>query len=76
MSGAADMRSHERSPRSVVGIWLRAAVLLTLATVGGWLLSSTLPPVTLAGLQAFAGGAVFASLADTVMPEAYREGGP
>ena len=76
LSGAADMRSHKHSPRSVIGIWLGAAVLLTLATIGGWLLSSTLPPVTLAGLQAFAGGAVLASLADTVMPEAYREGGP
>jgi ZIP family zinc transporter len=76
LSGAADMRSNDRSRRWVIGIWLGAAVLLTLATVGGWLLSSTLPPVTLAGLQAFAGGAVLASLADTAMPEAYREGGP
>jgi ZIP family zinc transporter len=43
--------------------------------LGGWLLSSILAPTTLAGFQAFAGGAVVASLADTVMPEAYRQGG-
>jgi ZIP family zinc transporter len=76
LSGAADMRSNERSARSVSLIWLATAVVLTLATVGGWLLSSVLAPITLAGLQAFAGGAVLASLADTTMPEAYRDGGP
>ena len=27
-------------------------------------------------LLSFAGGAVLASLADTLMPDAYREGGP
>jgi ZIP family zinc transporter len=31
---------------------------------------------TLSVLLAFAGGAVLASLADTLMPDAYREGGP
>ena len=75
LSGAADMRSNERPARAVTAIWLGTAGLLTLATVGGWFLSSFLAPVTLAGLQAFAGGAVLASLADTAMPEAYREGG-
>ncbi len=31
---------------------------------------------TLSVILAFAGGAVLASLVDTVMPEAYRDGGP
>jgi ZIP family zinc transporter len=76
LSGAADMRASERSPRSVAGIWLVTAVLLTLATVGGWLVSEAVPPHVLAALQAFAGGAVLASLTDTAMPEAFRQGGP
>lgn len=76
LSGAADMRSNGRSSRVTLGIWLATALLLTVSVFGGWLLSSILEPMTLAGFQAFAGGAVVASLADTVMPEAYRKGGP
>jgi zinc transporter, ZIP family len=76
LSGAADMRGKDRSPRSVAGIWLVTAALLTLATLGGWLISEAVAPHVLAALQAFAGGAVLASLADTVMPGAYSDGGP
>ena len=75
LSGAADMRSDGRSSRATLGIWLTTAAVLTVSVLGGWLLSSILAPTTLAGFQAFAGGAVVASLADTVMPEAYRQGG-
>lgn len=76
LSGAAEMRAQDRSARSVSLIWVATAVLLTLATLGGWLLSSALGPLALAGLQAFAGGAVLASIAATTIPEAFREGAP
>ena len=76
LSGAADMRSDGRSSGGTSAIWLATAAVLVLAVLGGWLLSSVLTPRTLAAFQAFAGGAVVASLADTVMPEAYRQGGP
>lgn len=75
LSGAADMRSNGLSARATSGIWLATAALLTVSMLAGWLLSSVLAPTTLAGLQALAGGAVLASLADTVMPEAFRQGG-
>ncbi|BAL89763.1 hypothetical protein AMIS_45430 [Actinoplanes missouriensis 431] len=35
-----------------------------------------LPKALLAAMLAFAAGAVLASLADTLMPEAYEKGGP
>ncbi len=48
---------------------LAAAVLLGRGVIAGS------PPEALGVPLAFAGGAVLASLADTLMPDAYREGG-
>jgi ZIP family zinc transporter len=74
LGGAADMREGGDSPRRAILLWIGTAVLLALAIVVGRMVGTT------GGAQgfllAFAGGAVLASLADTVMPEAYREGGP
>jgi len=50
--------------------------LLAAAVVVGTVTLSGAPEELLAVLLSFAGGAVLASLADTLMPDAYREGGP
>ncbi|MDR6415750.1 ZIP family metal transporter [Pseudarthrobacter sulfonivorans] len=74
--GAASMRSQGRSAGSVIGLWLACAVLLVVAVViGAGPLSGTDPKAISLPL-AFAAGAVIASLADTLMPEAYEHGGP
>ena len=74
--GAASMRSQGRSRRSIIGLWLACAVLLVLAVIlGAGPLSGSDPEVISLPL-AFAAGAVIASLADTLMPEAYENGGP
>jgi zinc transporter, ZIP family len=52
-----------------IGAWSATAVVL-----GNMALSSA-GEGALAVLLSFAGGAVLASLADTLMPDAYREGG-
>jgi ZIP family zinc transporter len=74
--GSASMRAQGRSMRFVLGTWLTCAVLLTLAVVigAGPLSSSSAETISLP--LAFAAGAVLASLADTLMPEAYEKGGP
>lgn len=74
--GSASMREQGRSQRYVLGTWLACAVLLTLAVVIGAGPLSTSSPETLSLPLAFAAGAVLASLADTLMPEAYEQGGP
>ena len=51
-------------------------MLLTVAVVAGYTLLAGADETVLAFAQAFASGAVLASVADTVMPDAYREGGP
>lgn len=74
--GAASMRAQGRSRRSAVGMWSVAAVLLTAAVVVGAGPLSQASAETISLPLAFAAGAVLASLADTLMPEAYEQGGP
>lgn len=74
--GAASMREQGRSKLQIIGLWTVCAVLLTLAVVAGaaWLADSD--PAVVSLPLAFAAGAVIASLADTLMPEAFEHGGP
>ena len=74
--GAVAMREERRSAREVLGIWILCAVLLALAVVAGRALAEPLGDNVLAVTLAFAGGAVLASLADTLMPEAFEHGRP
>jgi ZIP family zinc transporter len=74
--GAVAMRQEERSRREVMTVWLACAVLLTLAVVAGRAVAGGLGDSVLSLALAFAGGAVLASLADTLMPEAFEHGRP
>ncbi|MGJ9402724.1 ZIP family metal transporter [Arthrobacter sp. KK5.5] len=74
--GAASMRSQGKSAGRVVGLWSVCAVLLVAAVVVGAGPLSGSDPETISLPLAFAAGAVIASLADTLMPEAYEHGGP
>ncbi|MDQ0576652.1 ZIP family metal transporter [Agromyces albus] len=74
--GAASMREQGRPRVQVLGLWSASAVLVTAAAViGAGPLSGSDPEIVSLPL-AFASGAVIASLADTLMPEAYEHGGP
>ncbi len=74
--GSASMRAQGRSQRFILGTWTACAVLLTFAVVVGAGPLSNASDRTLSLPLAFAAGAVIASLADTLMPEAYEQGGP
>ena len=74
--GSASMQAQGRSSRFIIGTWAGAAVLLALAVVVGAGPLSAADPTTISLPLAFAAGAVLASLADTLMPEAYEQGGP
>lgn len=74
--GSASMRSQGRSQGFILGVWALCAALLTVAVVVGAGPLSSAQPETLSLPLAFAAGAVLASLADTLMPEAYEQGGP
>ena len=74
--GSASMRAQGRSQTFILGTWTVCAALLTLAVVVGAGPLSGAAPETISLPLAFAAGAVLASLADTLMPEAYEQGGP
>ena len=77
LGGAVGMRQQGRSRRFAIGVWSATAVVLAATVVvGNFALSGMgMAEGPLAMLLSFAGGAVLASLADTLMPDAYREGG-
>jgi zinc transporter, ZIP family len=75
LGGAAGMRGANRSRGFVVATWTATGALLAAAVAVGYAAFSGVPGETLAVVRAFAGGAVLASLADTLMPQAYDEGG-
>lgn len=74
--GSASMREQGRSTRYILGLWGTCAVLLSVAVVVGAGPLANTDDTTLSLPLAFAAGAVLASLADTLMPEAYAKGGP
>ena len=75
LGGAVGMRQQGRSRRFAIGVWSVTTLILAVAVVLGNVALSSAGERALAVLLSFAGGAVLASLADTLMPDAYREGG-
>ncbi|HMT04884.1 MAG: hypothetical protein KDB48_03300 [Solirubrobacterales bacterium] len=74
-AGAKKMKDAGFSDRHTMLIWIGAAVLLAAAVLVGYLALDGASGRTLSVPLAFAAGAVLASLADTIMPEAFEEGG-
>ena len=74
--GSASMRSQGIPKGRIIGLWTACAVLLVAAVVIGAGPLSGATEQTISLPLAFAAGAVIASLADTLMPEAYENGGP
>lgn len=75
LGGAVGMRDQGRSRGFIVALWTVTALILAASVVVGNAALSGVGEEPLAVMLAFAGGAVLASLADTLMPDAYREGG-
>ena len=74
--GAVAMREAGQRTQSILGMWIACALLLAVAVVAGRALAEPLSDEALAVALGFAGGAVLASIADTLMPEAFERGGP
>jgi ZIP family zinc transporter len=74
--GAVAMREGGQNRRGVMATWIACAALLALMVVAGRGLASGLGDQPLGIALGFAGGAVLASLADTLMPEAFEHGRP
>jgi ZIP family zinc transporter len=75
LGGAVSMKDQGRTSGFAIVVWAVTAVVLVVAVVAGNAVLSGVGEESITILLAFAGGAVLASLADTLMPDAYREGG-
>jgi len=74
--GTSEMIDSGRSAKWVLGLWTATAIGLVLAVVIGYAAFSGISDTTLALIRAVGGGAVLASLAVEIMPDAYDDGGP
>lgn len=59
----------------IVGLWTIVMLVSALASFAGYALFGDASPSTVAFVLAFAAGAILTMLADTMMPEAFEQGG-
>jgi len=76
IGSAVGMRAGGHSRRYVVAVWGAVAVCCTLASVLGYALLGGLPPEYIGAMMALAAGGILAMLADSMMPQAFEDGGP
>jgi zinc transporter, ZIP family len=76
LGSAVGMRHAGRSRRHIVTVWGTAAAACSLASIVGYALLGGLSANLTGALLAVAAGGILAMLADTMMPEAFEDGGP
>lgn len=75
ISSVPGLKSEGYSQRVIYLIWSAVALLLSGCVLASFLYLGDLPDHALSFIQAFAAGAILAMLANSMMPEAYEEGG-
>jgi zinc transporter, ZIP family len=75
LSAAADLRREGHKPAWIIGLWVGVALVSGLAAALGYWLLGDLGESAVPLIQAFAAGAILTMLADTMIPEAFSEGG-
>jgi ZIP family zinc transporter len=76
MSASAGLARSGTSAASIMRLWAIVAAVSTLAAAAGYGLLDGASDAAIAGLSAYAGGAVLTMLASTMLPEAHKQGGP
>jgi ZIP family zinc transporter len=75
MSASVGLRASGRSATWIIGLWALVSAVSSIAALIGFLALDGASDDVVAGMQAFAGGAILTMLADTMMPEAASEPG-
>lgn len=76
LSAAVGLRAAGRSARWIMSLWLLVAATAGIAALAGYALLDGAGGNTIGIIQAFAAGAILTMLTDTMIPEAYDDGGP
>ena len=75
ISSISGLKKEKFSNGKIYLIWWIVAILCFAATVLSFVFLHDVDPNTLGTIEAFAAGAILAMLADSMMPEAFEEGG-
>jgi ZIP family zinc transporter len=75
LGAARDLRDAGRKPGQIMLLWVVVALASGVTAAIGYAAFDTMTPELGAVIEAFAAGAILAMLADTMFPEAFREGG-
>lgn len=75
IAGTSGMVAGAWSRTKIQLLWLIIALVCSLASLAGYGLFSNASHLTIAFIQAFAGGAILVMLANTMIPEAFEHGG-
>jgi zinc transporter, ZIP family len=75
VAGTVSLRREGVERRTVLIMWFALVVVSAACAALGWTIADRLPGLDGVYVQAFAAGAVLTMLADTMMPEAYEQGG-
>ncbi len=75
LASTAGMLSNGKSRKHIIGLWSLAVVIGTASTAIGFSVLSKADPYIISVAISFAAGAIIVMLAESMMPEAYEEGG-
>ena len=75
LSAAADLRREGHKPTWIIGLWVGVALISGLAAALGYALLGGMGESAVPLIQAFAAGAILTMLSDTMIPEAFADGG-
>ena len=75
LSAAADLRREGHEPTWIIGLWVGVALISGLAAALGYALLGGMGESAVPLIQAFAAGAILTMLSDTMIPEAFSDGG-
>ncbi|PNY79356.1 ZIP family metal transporter [Deinococcus koreensis] len=75
LSASVGLKRAGHRPAHILGLWAAIAAASGLASGLGYAVLGSAGPGLIAGIQAFAAGAILTMLSSTMLPEAYEEGG-
>jgi zinc transporter, ZIP family len=75
LSAAADLKREGHKPTWIIGLWVAVAVVSGIASALGFALLGDVGEAAIPLIQAFAAGAILTMLSDTMIPEAFADGG-
>jgi zinc transporter, ZIP family len=75
LASTEGMKSNGRSKKYILGLWSLAVIIGTISTAIGFAVLSKASPFVISIAISFAAGAILVMLAESMIPEAFQEGG-